>query len=157
MVVDASATHAIASVLANGGVAVGSGDSGAGASLAGVINLNEVGGSTTAKVVDSQLNEEASDKRSSVNVHAADYTNVAEFSGAAAVGIGEKAGVAAGFTGTTNEISRATEALVSTASAAWDNNTNQYKAGTTDKTNRIFAKDFAVTADAKQAMSAAIT
>ena len=154
VVVDASATHAIASVLANGGVAVGSGDSGAGASLAGVINLNEVGGSTTAKVVDSQLNEEASDKRSSVNVHAADYTNVAEFSGAAAVGIGEKAGVAAGFTGTTNEISRATEALVSTASAAWDNNTNQYKAGTTDKTNRIFAKDFAVTADAKQAMSA---
>ena len=154
VVVDASATHAIASVLANGGVAVGSGDSGAGASLAGVINLNDVGGSTTAKVVDSQLNEEASDKRSSVNVHAADYTNVAEFSGAAAVGIGEKAGIAAGFTGTTNEISRATEALVSTASAAWDKNTNQYKAGTTDKTNRIFAKDFAVTADAKQAMSA---
>ena len=154
VVVDASATHAIASVLANGGVAVGSGDSGAGASLAGVINLNDVGGFTTAKVEDSQLNEEAADKRSHVTVHAADYTNVAELSGAAAVGIGEKAGVAAGFTGTTNEISRATEARVSMASAGWKNGTDPNTSGTGVRNYDIFAQDFAVTADAKQAMSA---
>ena len=154
VVVDASATHAIASVLANGGVAVGSGDSGAGASLAGVINLNDVGGFTTAKVEDSQLNEEAADKRSHVTVHAADYTNVAEFSGAAAVGIGEKAGIAAGFTGTTNEISRATEARVSMASAGWKNGTDPNTSGTGVRNYDIYAQDFAVTADAKQAMSA---
>ena len=154
VVVDASATHAIASVLANGGVAVGSGDSGAGASLAGVINLNDVGGSTTAKVEDSQLNEEAADKRSHVTVHAADYTNVAELSGAAAVGIGEKAGIAAGFTGTTNEISRATEAGVSMASAGWKNGTDPNTSGTDVRNYDIYAQDFAVTADAKQAMSA---
>ncbi len=154
VVVDASATHAIASVLANGGVAVGSGDSGAGASLAGVINLNDVGGSTTAKVEDSQLNEEAADKRSHVTVHAADYTNVAEFSGAAAVGIGEKAGIAAGFTGTTNEISRATEARVSMTSAGWKNGTDPNTSATGVRNYDIFAQDFAVTADAKQAMSA---
>ena len=154
VVVDASATHAIASVLANGGVAVGSGDSGAGASLAGVINLNDVGGSTTAKVEDSQLNEEAADKRSHVTVHAADYTNVAELSGAAAVGIGEKAGIAAGFTGTTNEISRATEARVSMASAGWKNGTDPNTSGTDVRNYDIYAQDFAVTADAKQAMSA---
>lgn len=154
VVVDASATHAIATVLANGGVAVGSGDSGAGASLAGVINLNDVGGSTTAKVEDSQLNEEAADKRSHVTVHAADYTNVAELSGAAAVGIGEKAGIAAGFTGTTNEISRATEAGVSMASAGWKNGTDPNTSGTDVRNYDIYAQDFAVTADAKQAMSA---
>ena len=154
VVVDASATHAIASVLANGGVAVGSGDSGAGASLAGVINLNDVGGSTTAKVEDSQLNEEAADKRSHVTVHAADYTNVAELSGAAAVGIGEKAGIAAGFTGTTNEISRATEAGVSMASAGWKNGTDPNTSGTGVRNYDIYAQDFVVTADAKQAMSA---
>ena len=154
VVVDASATHAIASVLANGGVAVGSGDSGAGASLAGVINLNDVGGFTTAKVEDSQLNEEAADKRSHVTVHAADYTNVAEISGAAAVGIGEKAGIAAGFTGTTNEISRATEARVSMASAGWKNGTDPNTSGTGVRNYDIYAQDFAVTADAKQAMSA---
>lgn len=154
VVVDASATHAIASVLANGGVAVGSGDSGAGASLAGVINLNDVGGFTTAKVEDSQLNEEAADKRSHVTVHAADYTNVAELSGAAAVGIGEKAGIAAGFTGTTNEISRATEAGVSMASAGWKNGTDPNTSGTGVRNYDIYAQDFVVTADAKQAMSA---
>ena len=154
VVVDASATHAIASVLANGGVAVGAGDSGAGASLAGVINLNDVGGFTMAKVEDSQLNEEAADKRSHVTVHAADYTNVAELSGAAAVGIGEKAGIAAGFTGTTNEISRATEARVSMASAGWKNGTDPNTSGTGVRNYDIYAQDFAVTADAKQAMSA---
>ena len=154
VVVDASATHAIASVLANGGVAVGSGDSGAGASLAGVINLNDLGGSTTAKVEDSQLNEEAADKRSHVTVHAADYTNVAELSGAAAVGIGEKAGIAAGFTGTTNEISRVTEAGVSMASAGWKNGTDPNTSGTDVRNYDIYAQDFVVTADAKQAMSA---
>ncbi|MER2138524.1 MAG: hypothetical protein ABS965_00145, partial [Succiniclasticum sp.] len=150
VVVDASATHAIASVMANGGVAVGES---AGVSVAGVINLNDVEGATTAKVLDSQLNTK--DTRSDVNVHAADYTNVAEFSGAASVGIAQSAGVAAGFTGTTNDISRVTAAGVSTSSATWDSTNKQYVISDTGKTkNTIHAQDFNVTADAKQAMSA---
>ena len=150
VVVDASATHAIASVMANGGVAVGEN---AGVSVAGVINLNDVEGSTTAKVLDSQLNTK--DIRNDVNVHAADYTNVAEFSGAASVGIGEDAGVAAGFTGTTNDISRVTAAGVSTSAAVWDSTNKQYTIKDTSKTkNTIYAQDFNVVADAKQAMSA---
>ena len=150
VVVDASATHAIASVMANGGVAVGES---AGVSVAGVINLNDVEGSTTAKVLDSQLNTK--DVRSDVNVHAADYTNVAEFSGAASVGIGETAGVAAGFTGTTNDISRVTAAGVTTSSATWDRDAKQYVINDTSKTrNTVYAQDFNVSADAKQAMSA---
>ncbi|MBO5637708.1 MAG: hypothetical protein J5906_09360 [Acidaminococcaceae bacterium] len=153
VVVDASATHSIASVMANGGVAVGMGDSGVGVSLAGVVNLNYVSGETAAKVVDSKLN--TAQTRSDVNVHAADYTNVAEFSGAASVGVGQSAGIAAGFTGTTNEIDRVTAAGITTASATWDKDKKQYAINDTSKTkNTVYANNFAVTADAKQAMSA---
>ena len=67
VVVDASATHSIASVLANGGVAVAMGDGGIAGSVAGVVNLNHVSGSTTARVLDSQINNK--DKRSGVTVH----------------------------------------------------------------------------------------
>ncbi len=153
VVVDASATHSIASVMANGGVAVGMGDSGVGVSLAGVVNLNYVSGETAAKVLDSKLN--TAQTRSDVNVHAADYTNVAEFSGAASVGVGSKAGIAAGFTGTTNEIDRVTAAGISTSSATWNAAEKRYETSDTSKTkNTVYANNFAVTADAKQAMSA---
>ena len=155
VVVDASATHSIASGMANGGVSVGMGDSGIGGSLAGVVNLNYVSGETTAKVLDSQINENTEDKRSDVNVRAADYTNVAEFSGAASVGVGQTAGIAAGFTGTTNEIDRVTAAGVSTSSATWNSTEKRYETSDTSKEkNTIYAKNFNVTADAKQAMSA---
>ncbi len=153
VVVDASATHSIASVMANGGVAVGIGDSGVGVSLAGVVNLNYVSGETAAKVLDSKLN--TAQTRSDVNVHAADYTNVAEFSGAASVGVGSKAGIAAGFTGTTNEIDRVTAAGISTSSATWNAAEKRYETSDTSKTkNTVYANNFAVTVDAKQAMSA---
>ena len=152
MVVDASSTHSIASVMANGGVAVGAGDSGIGVSVAGVINLNEIAGSTTAKVLNSKLN--TADKRSDVTVHAADYTNVAEFSGAASVGVGSNAGIAAGFTGTVNEVSRITAAGISTSSAKWNDTRKYYESSDTGKDkNTVYAKKFNVTADAKQAMS----
>ena len=149
VVVDASATHAIASVMANGGVAV---SKSGGVSVAGVVNLNKIGGSTGAKILDSAVNN--ADSRSDVTVRAADYTNVAEFSGAAAVGIGNGAGIAAGFTGSTNKIDRMTLAGVSTSSAKWNSDTKQYETNDTGKNkNTVYAKDFAVTADAKQAMS----
>ena len=150
VVVDASATHSIASVMANGGVAVGSA---AGVSVAGVVNLNYVTGETTAKVLDSNVNN--ANSRSDVTVHAADFTNVAEFSGAASVGVGSSAGIAAGFTGTTNEIDRVTAAGVSTRDATWDDTNKRYTVKDTSKTkNTVYANNFAVTADAKQAMSA---
>ncbi|MBQ7418140.1 MAG: leukotoxin LktA family filamentous adhesin, partial [Acidaminococcaceae bacterium] len=153
IVVDASATHSIASVMANGGVAIGAGDTGLGASLAGVINLNEVTGSTTAKALDSKLN--TADKRSDVNVNAADYTNVAEFSGAASVGIGQEAGIAAGFTGAVNEVSRVTAAGISTSSVKWNDSKKYYESSDTGKEkNTVYAGNFNVTADARQAMSA---
>ena len=152
--VDASATHSIASVLANAGVAV-SPEAAAGVAVAGVVNLNYVSGETTAKVLDSQLNEKAADRRSDVNVHAADYTNVAEFSGAAAVGIGEMGGGAAGFTGTTNEIDRVTAAGFSTSSVKWNDTEKRYETSDTGKTrNTVYGNNFAVIADSKQAMSA---
>ena len=152
--VDASATHSIASVMANAGVAV-SPQATAAVAVAGVVNLNYVSGETTAKVLDSQLNEKAADRRSDVTVHAADYTNVAEFSGAAAVGIADTGSGAAGFTGTTNEIDRVTAAGVSTSSVKWNDKEKRYETSDTGKTkNTVYAKDFIVTADAKQAMSA---
>ncbi len=158
VVVDASATHSIASVMANGGVAFSS--DGLGLDVAGVINLNDIGGSTTAKILDSQINQAANEDsnqeeiRSDVNVHAADYTNLAEFSGAVSIGIGSTAAVAAGVTVNVNDISRVTTAGVSTSSATWNDKTKQYDV--TDignNKNTIYAKDFSVTADAKQAMS----
>ena len=154
VVVDASATHSIASVMANGGVAAGISNGGViGASVAGVINLNEIAGSTTAKVLDSKLNSASA--RSDVNVHAADYTNVAEFSGAASVGIGKDVGIAAGFTGAVNEVSRVTAAGISTSSAKWNDTKKYYESVDTSKEkNTVYAKNFNVTADAKQAMSA---
>ena len=153
VVVDASATHSISSVMANGGVAVGLGDNGIGVSLAGVINLNYVSGETTAKVLDSQLNTDTT--RSDVTVRAADYTNVAEFSGAASVSIGGKGAGAAGFTGTTNDVDRVTAAIISTTSATWDKTEKRYTVTDSSKEkNKVFANNFAVTADAKQAMSA---
>ena len=150
VVVDASATHSIASVMANGGVAFSS--DGLGLDVAGVINLNDIGGSTTAKILDSQVNTK--DIRSDVNVHAADYTNLGEFSGAVSVGIGSTAALAAGVTVNTNDISRVTTAGVSTSSAKWNDDKKQYDVTNIDnKKNTIYAKDFSVTADAKQAMS----
>ena len=155
VVVDASATHSIASVMANGGVAVSMGNEGTAGSVAGVVNLNYVSGETAAKVLDSRVNENEESKRSDVSINAADYTNVAEFSGAASVGIGQSAGVAAGFTGTTNEIDRVAAAGVSTSSATWNNTEKRYETTDTSKEkNTIYAKNFSVTADAKQAMSA---
>ena len=153
VVVDASATHSIASVMANAGVSVATDAGGVAASVAGVVNLNEVAGSTTAKVLDSKLN--TAGKRSDVTVRAADYTNVAEFSGAASVGIGKDVGVAAGFTGAANEVSRVTAAGISTSSAKWNADKKYYETNDTDKKkNEVYAGSFAVTADAKQAMSA---
>ena len=155
VVVDASATHSIASVMANGGVAVSMGNEGAAGSVAGVVNLNYVSGETAAKVLDSRVNENEESKRSDVSINAADYTNVAEFSGAASVGIGQSAGIAAGFTGTTNEIDRVAAAGVSTSSATWNDTEKRYETTDTSKEkNTIYAKNFSVTADAKQAMSA---
>ena len=157
VVVDASATHSISSAMANGGVAVnmgGGGGAGGGiaGSIAGVVNLNEVSGATTAKVLDSQIN--SADRRSDVTVHAADYTNVAEFSGSAAIGVGQNVGAGVGFTGSTNRIDRVTAAGVSTSKAVWNDEAKRYEINDSSKTlNTIYAKDFSVTADAKQAMS----
>ena len=157
VVVDASATHSISSVMANGGVAVnmgGGGGAGGGiaGSIAGVVNLNEVSGATTAKVLDSRLN--TAGDRSDVTVHAADYTNVAEFSGSAAIGVGQNVGAGVGFTGSTNRIDRVTAAGVSTSKAVWNDEAKRYEINDSSKTlNTIYAKDFSVTADAKQAMS----
>ena len=152
VVVDASATHSIASVLANGGVAVAMGDGGLAGSVAGVVNLNHVDGSTTARVLDSQINNK--DKRSGVTVHAADFTNVAEFSGAASVGISQTGAGAAGFTGNTNKVDRVTAAAVSSRDTKWNSRKKQYETNGNSKTkNTVFADTFAVTADAKQAIS----
>lgn len=152
VVVDASASHSIASVLANGGVAVAMGDGGIAGSVAGVVNLNHVSGSTTARVLDSQINNK--DKRSGVTVHAADFTNVAEFSGAASVGITQTGTGAAGFTGSTNKVDRVTAAAVSSQDTKWNSQKKQYETNGNSKTkNTVFADTFAVTADTKQAMS----
>ena len=153
VVVDASATHAIASVMANGGVAVGVGDGSTGAvDVAGVVNLNTVGGETGAKILDSDINTETS--RSDVTVHAADYTNAAEFSGVAAVDIGKTFGVTVGFTGTGNTVDRVTSAGVSTSKVIKDESTGAYVAPSEKNLNTVYAKNFAVTADTKHAMSA---
>ena len=104
-------------------------------------------------MLDSQLNTDTT--RSDVTVRAADYTNVAEFSGAASVSIGGKGAGAAGFTGTTNDVDRVTAAIISTTSATWDKTEKRYTVTDSSKEkNKVFANNFAVTADAKQAMSA---
>ena len=152
VVVDASATHGISSVLGNAGVAVAAGDSGIGASVAGLLNINRIGGKTTAKILDSRVNTATT--RSNVSVKAADYTNEAEFSGAAAVAVGDKVAGAAGLTFNFNTVDRETSAGVSTSKAVWDTAKKQYTAPAGKALNTVYAKDFAVTADAKQAMSA---
>ena len=132
VVVDSSATHSIASVMANGGVAVATAGSVMAGALAGIVNLNYISGATTAKVLDSRINTES--VRSDVHVHAADYSNVAELSGTAAFGFSEKATGTAGFTGTTNSVDRVTAAGISTSSTKWNEESKQYEIRDTDKT-----------------------
>ena len=164
LAVDASATHSISSVMANGGVAVNMGGGGAGGAgggggaagtVAGVVNLNEVGGATTARILDTVINQ-PSRTRSDVTVHAADYTNVAEFSAAAAIGVAQNGAVGAGFTGADNEINRVTAAGISSSETTIDDKgvRNVPKGRDTNVINRIAAKNVTVTADAKQALSA---
>ena len=156
VVVDASATHSISSVMANGGVAVNMNDgqgSGMAGSIAGVVNLNEVGGATTAKILDTKVNSASRPDRPDVTVHAADYTNVAEFSAAAAIGVAQTGAIGAGFTGADNEITRVTAAGISTAKATMDGQ-GVKNVPTSKELNSIIAHNVAVTADAKQAMSA---
>jgi hypothetical protein len=102
LVVDSSATHSISSILATAG---GSG----GAAVMGAVNVNHIGGSTTAKVSNTDINTNLDDlSKADVVVKASDYTNSAGLVGAAAGSMY----AAVGAVSDTNLVNRTTEAIV---------------------------------------------
>ncbi|WP_231923700.1 hypothetical protein [Gallibacterium salpingitidis] len=102
LVVNSSATHSIASSLVSGG--------GAGiAAVMGTINVNLIGGSTQAKVINTNVNTGDGTLASDISVKARDYTNAAGFTGTVA-----GAGIASVGAGSdTNKVERTTEAYFS--------------------------------------------
>ena len=135
--VSASSTHTIKSFLINASVA------GKGAAVSGTVNVNKVGGKTTAAITEAAINPGGSTAGgyadlSDVNVIAHDYTNTAGIVGGVSVaGVG--AGV--GLGSDTSTLARTTAAKIS---------------GDAGK-NIVAAKALNVQADAKQGISSLIT
>lgn len=105
LVVDSSATHTISSVMATGG---GSGK----VAAMGTVNVNTIGGSTTAQILNTDVNKHKSENElalSNVSVNAADYTNSGGFT-ATLAGSGN---VSIGAAADTNLVNRATIAKIS--------------------------------------------
>lgn len=127
VVVDASSTHSISSVMMSAG---GSGV----AAVAGTMNTNTVTGSTKAAVTNTDLNKDLTDLSSAdIHVGASDYTNSAGFVGS----VGGSGVASVGAALDTNVVSRTTEASVTGKSGR----------------NTAKANELDVTAKAGQALS----
>ena len=112
IVVDSSATHTLISQLSSGGVGANSTFA---VNLDGTVNINTIGGKTTAKIQDANLNSNGN--ASNVNVNAVDYTNIGSFTGTPAVGVAAAAGVSVGVSANWDTFDRKTMAEISSASA----------------------------------------
>jgi len=135
LVIDSSATHSIGSTVFSAG---GSGT----VAVLGVVNVNNIGGDTMAKLYGSDVNQGLTPLTAGdVSVHAADYVNSAGLTGLVAV-----SGVAAaGVANDTNLVTRHVQANVNYGS-------DDAEKALTAK-HAITANTFAVDAIAKQAMS----
>lgn len=109
VIVDASSTHDIKSFLVTAGVGAGT----TGVGVAGTVNVNSIGGATSAAVEKAQLNGGASGAGDAgdVSVKAGDYTNSAGFVGTVSVGAGA-VGVGVGMGSDTNLVKRSASAQI---------------------------------------------
>jgi hypothetical protein len=132
LAVDSSSTHSILSTVFSAG---GSGV----AAVLGTANVNDIGGATTAQILDSNVNKNltATDK-ADVTVKAADYTNEAGFTGTA----GGSGTATVGAASDTNILERTVQASV-----------ENDKKNTAIQKNMIHASDFTVDAVAQQGLS----
>ena len=131
--VAASSTHSIKSFLVNASVA------GKGVSASGNVNVNQVGGKTTAAIKEASVNQGlAAAELGDVNVRAHDYTNAAGIVGMVNVA---GVGVGVGLGSDTSTLARTTAAEIS---------------GGKDTRNSVAAKDLHVQAEARQGISSLI-
>ena len=134
--VTASSTHTIKSFLVNGGVGV------TGAAVTGTVNVNKVGGSTSAAIKGAVIN--TADAKGDVNVAAHDYTNSAGAVGSLAIAA---KGAGVGFGSDNNTVSRSVRAEVLGKGSTDANG----KYNITDR-NTVNAKALNVNAEAKQGL-----
>ena len=132
LAVDSSSTHSILSTVFSAG---GSGV----VAVLGTANVNDIGGATTAQILNSNVNKDltATDK-ADVTVKAADYTNEAGFTGTA----GGSGTATVGAASDTNILERTVRASV-----------ENDKKNTAIQKNMIHASDFTVDAVAQQGLS----
>lgn len=138
--VSASSTHTIKSFLVNGGVA------GKGAAVNGTVNVNSIGGSTSAAIRGADINANAASD-GNVHVVAHDYANSAGIVGTAN---GTLAGAAVGLGSDTNTVSRDASAEVLGKGTADSNGRYALK-------NTVNADKLSVDAEAKQGISSLTT
>lgn len=138
--VSASSTHTIKSFLVNGGVA------GKGAAVNGTVNVNSIGGSTSAAIRGADINANAASD-GNVHVVAHDYANSAGIVGTAN---GTLAGAAVGLGSDTNTVSRDVSAEVLGKGTADSNGRYALK-------NTVNADKLSVDAEAKQGISSLTT
>lgn len=138
--VSASSTHTIKSFLVNGGVA------GKGAAVNGTVNVNSIGGSTSAAIRGADINANAASV-GNVHVVAHDYANSAGIVGTAN---GTLAGAAVGLGSDTNTVSRDVSAEVLGKGTADSNGRYALK-------NTVNADKLSVDAEAKQGISSLTT
>ena len=138
--VSASSTHTLKSFLVNGGVA------GQGAAVNGTVNVNVIGGSTSAGIRGADINA-GSDPAGDVHITAHDYANSAGIVGTASIA-GEGAGV--GLGSDTNTVSRNVSAeLLGKGQADAD--------GRYGTKNTVHAAALTIDADAGQGISSLTT
>lgn len=138
--VSASSTHTIKSFLVNGGAA------GEGAAVNGTVNVNMIGGSTSAAIRGADINANAA-SAGDVHVMAHDYANSAGIVGTAN---GTLAGAAVGLGSDTNTVSRDVSAEVLGKDTADSNGRYALK-------NTVNADKLSVDAEAKQGISSLTT
>ena len=138
--VSASSTHTIKSFLVNGGAA------GEGAAVNGTVNVNMIGGSTSAAIRGADINTNAA-SAGDVHVTAHDYANSAGIVGTVN---GTGIGAAVGLGSDTNTVSREVSAEILGKGAADDNGRYASK-------NTVNADTLSVDAEAKQGISSLTT
>lgn len=98
LIVDASSTRDLKSILINAGVG------GVGAGVTGTVNVNMINGSTEAAIINTEVNSSAN--KGNVFVNAGDYTNMSGFVGSAGVaGVGGGVGLGSDTNTVTREVS----------------------------------------------------
>lgn len=133
VIIAADAEHKLTNVAISGGVAV-SADVGVG--VAGTVTVNRILGATNAKVTDSSINAELTDRSNAdVYVAANDATKSESHVGSLGVGVGADGGAGVGLASDTGVVSRKVTAMIDGGSAKKLVNGNSIDVAALNKAN----------------------